>query len=79
VISKLITVILVTVLVVYLLRRMSGDRAASHTKPQPPAGKNKAAEDMVRCQVCGVNLPRSEAILSQGRFYCCDEHRKSGA
>jgi uncharacterized protein len=33
----------------------------------------------VRCQACGVNLPRSEAILSQGRFYCCDEHRKSGA
>jgi uncharacterized protein len=77
-VSKLITVILVTVLVVYLVRRMSGNRS-SHTKPQPPAGKSKAAEDMVRCQVCGVNLPRSEAILSQGRFYCCDEHRKSGA
>ena len=33
-------------------------------------------EDMVRCQVCGVNLPRSEALLSQGRLYCCDEHRR---
>jgi len=25
-----------------------------------------------------VNLPRSEAILSQGRFYCSDEHRRGG-
>lgn len=33
-------------------------------------------EDMVRCQVCGINLPRSEAILSRGRIYCCDDHRR---
>lgn len=32
-------------------------------------------EDMVRCHVCGINLPRSEAILSRGRIYCCDDHR----
>ena len=75
--SKIITLILVTVLVVYLLRRMAGNRV-DPTKSAPPAGKSKAAEDMVRCQACGVNLPRSEALMSQGRFYCCDEHRKSG-
>lgn len=77
-INKIVIVILVTVLVIYLLRRMAGKRA-DRTNPPPSSGKNKAAEDMVRCQTCGVNLPRSEAILSQGRFYCCDEHRKSGA
>jgi len=32
---------------------------------------------MVRCKVCGVNLPRSEAVLSKGQFYCCDEHRRA--
>jgi uncharacterized protein len=73
-VNKIVVVILVTVLVVYLVRRMAANRI------QPPAkGQKKVAEDMVRCQACGVNLPRSEAILSQGRFYCCDEHRKSGA
>jgi uncharacterized protein len=41
------------------------------TPRQPPL-----AEDMVRCQVCGINLPRSEAILSRGRIYCSDEHRR---
>ena len=73
--SKIITVILVTVLVIYLFRRMTGNRT-NQTKSPPSADNNKAAEDMVRCQVCGVNLPRSEALLSQGRFYCCDEHRQ---
>jgi uncharacterized protein len=38
--------------------------------------QEKSAEDMVRCEVCKVNLPRSEALLSQGKFYCCDEHRR---
>jgi len=77
-VNKIVVVILVTVLVVYLVRRMAANRV-DPTKTAPPAGKNKGAEDMVRCQVCGVNLPRSEALMSQGRFYCCDEHRKSGA
>ncbi len=72
--TKIVVVILVTVLVVYLLRRMADKRI------QPPdKNAKKPVEDMVRCRKCGVNLPRSEAILSQGRFYCCDEHRKSGA
>lgn len=70
--SKIITVILIVILVVYLLRRMAGQRGGASKPP-----KDKAAEDMVRCKACGVNLPRSEAILSQGRFYCCDEHRRA--
>lgn len=74
--SKIVTVILVTVLVVYLFRRMAQGRDVKQVRP-PGRGKKTTVEDMVRCQVCGVNLPRSEAILSRGRIYCCDEHRKS--
>lgn len=74
--SKIISLILITVLVVYLLRRMAGTRAGG-AKPPLSTGKNEAVEDMVRCKTCGVNLPRSEALMSQGRFYCCNEHRKS--
>ncbi len=74
--SKIITVILVTVLVVYMFRRMAQNRNNKNIQP-PSDEKKKKVEDMVRCQVCGVNLPRSEAILSRGRIYCCDEHRQS--
>jgi len=74
-VAKIFLVIAVTVLVVWLFRSMN--RKSDAVKP--PRQKN--VEDMVRCQVCGVNLPRSEALMSQGRFYCCDQHRlkdKSG-
>ena len=49
---------------------------ASKRKRQVPPPSTPGVEDMVRCQVCGVNLPRSEAIMSRGRFYCCPEHRE---
>lgn len=69
--GKLITLVLLVLLGIYLYRRLTrrDDTAA--------APENRAVEDMVRCKVCGVNLPRSEAILSGGRFYCCDEHRRA--
>ncbi len=72
--NKILVVVLVTVLVVYLMRRMAQSRGEPRVKP--PVG-GKKVEDMVRCKVCGVNLPRSEAIMSRGRIYCCDEHCKS--
>ncbi|MBI5937591.1 MAG: hypothetical protein HY850_07070 [Betaproteobacteria bacterium] len=52
-------------------------RAARRKNSNPPPAKGEPEiESMVRCQVCGVNLPRSEAVMSQGRFYCCPEHRE---
>lgn len=71
--GKIITVVLLVIVGVYLFRRMASKRAEELGKPP----ETKAAEDMVRCKVCGVNLPRSEAVLSKGRFYCCDEHRRA--
>jgi uncharacterized protein len=37
--------------------------------------RTSAVEDMVSCAHCAVNLPRSEALESRGRFYCSEEHR----
>lgn len=70
--SKIITIVLLVILGVYLFKRMA---SRNQIPPKPPEGK--ASEDMVKCKICGVNLPRSEAILSQGRIYCCDEHRRA--
>ena len=36
----------------------------------PPEAK--AAEDMVACARCGVNMPRSEAKEVDGKFTCAD-------
>ena len=47
----------------------------SHNHPVQSA-KTKAGEDMITCDFCGVNIPRSESILSQGKLFCSDEHRR---
>ncbi len=52
-------------------RRALKKREEMHKQPQFLEG-----EDMVRCVYCGVHLPRSESIASEGRFFCSDEHRR---
>ena len=52
-------------------------RAYQRSLVKPPASRDeKAAEDMVKCVHCGVNLPRSEAIYSGGDFFCTPEHKQ---
>jgi len=67
------------VIVVYLLYR--GARRVENQQPptQSPAPRDPGTpEDMVRCALCGVHLPRSESFISRGKFFCSDEHRRLG-
>ena len=52
-------------------RRSLKKREDAHEEPRSLEG-----EDMVRCVHCGVHLPRSESITSEGNFFCSDEHRR---
>jgi len=72
-VTKLLLIVAFTIGIVLWFKH-----AAGHRDALPRKGKEKSAEDMVRCEVCKVNLPRSEALMSQGKFYCCDEHRRHG-
>lgn len=71
--------LLALAIVVYLIvsrARRQGEQPREERRPAPPPS---IPEDMVRCAVCGVHLPRSEGFASRGRFYCSDEHlRLSG-
>jgi uncharacterized protein len=40
-----------------------------------PRAKSEAGEDMVACDRCGVNLPRSSAVFEAGKFHCLDNPR----
>ena len=40
------------------------------------ASRSEHGEDMVQCARCGVHLPRSESITTQGRFYCSPDHQR---
>jgi len=39
------------------------------------AAQRAAGEDMVACARCGVHMPRGEAHVSAGSFYCRDNPR----
>ncbi|MDH3286717.1 MAG: PP0621 family protein [Betaproteobacteria bacterium] len=68
--AKIILVVLGLLLAYWLLR---GYRRYIERSSAPSAG---ATEDMVRCERCGVHLPRSESVAAQGKHYCSVEHRE---
>lgn len=70
--AKLILLALIGLLIYWILKSYA--RNAQRSADKPPQASE--IEDMVRCAQCGVNLPKSESILSQGKFFCSDEHRK---
>jgi uncharacterized protein len=39
-----------------------------------PSSTETMGGSMVRCAVCGIHLPESEAIASGGRHYCSEAH-----
>ncbi|MGA9665136.1 MAG: PP0621 family protein [Gallionella sp.] len=64
--SRLLLLIAIAI-VVYLLLKSNRKR--------PPVQDEPVVEDMVRCAHCGVHLPKSESVLSGGKFFCSVEHR----
>jgi len=70
--AKIILLALGLLAVYWILRsyRRRVDRGAA----KPPAA---GGEDMVQCAHCGVHLPRSESITTQGDFFCTAEHQRT--
>lgn len=67
--------VLAVVVVAYLLWRGGRTREVQHGRRGTPA----LPQDMVRCPVCSVHLPRPDAVPgTSGRLYCCAEHRRTG-
>lgn len=64
--------ILIIALVAWLLLRMVKNWANG------PAPRNKTTrpdvESMVRCQQCGLHIPKHEALQSDNYYYCSREH-----
>ena len=62
--------LLLLALAVWLVISILKHRQVSPRRP-PPTEKSA---NMVRCDICGVHLPESEAIRSNQLHYCCEAH-----
>jgi uncharacterized protein len=73
---KLIFLGLIVWLLVYILKRAI--QPTANRKSNDTAGNSKSTsepvENMVQCASCHVHLPRSEAFLVDGNFYCSKAH-----
>ena len=70
--AKIILLVLGLLAVYWILK--SFRRRVDRGEPKSPAA---AGEDMVQCAQCGVHLPRSESITTQGSFFCSAEHQRA--
>ena len=72
---KYLLVLVVVLAVIWFVRSHRRGRPAEPGKQQPLA----PPQDMVRCPVCAVHLPRADALPGiDGRLYCCAAHRPRG-
>jgi uncharacterized protein len=69
----LLWVILIAV-AVYFFKRMGKRPAPRKSSPQPEG----VAAPMVRCEHCGVHVPRDRALSQQQQWYCSQAHLEQG-
>ncbi len=55
-----------------LIRRLTGHDDA----PTKPADQDKI--EMLPCAVCGLHIPRNEALMHNNKAYCSTAHLESG-
>ena len=76
--AKFLLLIALAVVAYLLVRGFRRDAGIQDSSQRSSRRDRSVPEDMVRCTVCGVHLPRSESFTSQGKFFCSDEHRRLG-
>ena len=72
---KYLLVLAVVLAVIWFVRNHR--RADESKKASPRQDALDQPQDMVRCPVCSLHLPRADALPGRdGRLYCCADHRQ---
>ncbi len=72
---KFVLFVLALLLLLWLVKRTLGPRRPPPSRPD--TARDAAAEPlpMVSCALCGVHLPRHEALPGRGGVFCGEAHR----
>lgn len=66
--SRLIFIIVIVALVYWLIKSYG-----RQVRKEDETPKN---QDMVSCAQCGINLPKSEGLFVDGKYYCSAAHSR---
>jgi len=66
--------LIIYLLVVVFKRSNTGKKNDEKNIKKDAPVKEQEIESMVQCASCAVHLPRSEAFLVNGNFYCSKTH-----
>ena len=73
---KYLLVIAIVLIAVWVWRNNRREDKLEQRDRQQPRTPLAQPQDMVRCPVCSVHLPRSDALPGPGgALYCCQDHR----
>jgi len=72
---NLLLFLVVLIGVYYLRRLLAGESKEDQAPSVAPQGE---AEQVVPCAHCGLLVPASEGVESQGQFFCSSEHAGLG-
>jgi uncharacterized protein len=74
---KYLLLIAIVLLVLWVWR--GSRRGGSQERTAAPPKPGPQQQEMIRCPVCQVHFPRSDALPGpDGQLYCCAEHRARG-
>ena len=68
---KYLLLLIAVLVLVWLLR---GARRRAAPPPAPPRSE-AGAQPVIACRLCGVHLPRDEALPGRGGVFCGEAHR----
>ncbi len=72
-------IFLLALLAIWWVRRALTNHKGKGGRPGPEAGgPSDSPERMLECAHCKINVPETEGVHENGRFYCCDAHRRAG-
>lgn len=73
---KALIILLAVLAGVWLWRNGRKKDLAARNQPEKPSAPPAQLQEMVRCPVCGVHLPRPDALEGRLGLYCSTAHRQ---
>jgi uncharacterized protein len=71
---KFVVFVLALLVLLWLLKRSLGTRPPREAR-RPETATDATPLPMVTCAVCGLHLPRHEALPGRGGVFCGEPHR----